>query len=78
MVAVRIIFLPWWLRTSSNLSGKSQVNIRKIRKWTSPKRVRIRPKYSATVTLSRQEDKDLFVCSSFVLLSGGSDGGAIF
>jgi len=30
----------------------------KTRKWTTPKRVRIRPTYSATVAFSWQEDKD--------------------
>jgi len=30
----------------------------KTRKWTTPKQVRIRPKYSVTVAFSWQEDKD--------------------
>jgi len=37
---------------------RSQRNNRKTRKWTTAKRVRIRPKYSATVAFSWQEDKD--------------------
>jgi len=37
---------------------RSQRNNRKTRKWTTPKRVRIRPKYCATVAFSWQEDKD--------------------
>jgi len=55
-----MIISAWWLRTSSKFSGKvrSQRNNRKTRKWTTPKRVRIRPKYNgSTVAFSWQEDK---------------------
>jgi len=38
--------------------ARSQRNNRKTRKQTTPKRVRIRPNYSATVAFSWQEDKD--------------------
>jgi len=37
---------------------RSQRNNQITWKWTTPKRVRIRPKYSATVAFSWQEDKD--------------------
>jgi len=54
-----MIISAWWLRTSSKFSGmRSQRINRKTRKWTTLKRVRIRPKYSANVAFSRQEDKD--------------------
>jgi len=38
--------------------SQSQRNKRKTRKWTTAKRVQIRPKYSATVAFSWTEDKD--------------------
>jgi len=44
-----MIISAWWLRTSRKLSGKMSKKKRKTRKWKTPKRVRIRPKYSATV-----------------------------
>jgi len=43
---------------AANSVVRSQRNNRKIRKWTTPKWVRIRPKYSATITFSWQENKD--------------------
>jgi len=47
-----MIISAWWLRTSNKFSGEKSKYNRKIRKWTIPKRVRIRPKYSATVAFS--------------------------
>jgi len=49
-----MIISAWWLQTSSKFNGisvllRNQRSKWKIRKWTTPKRVRIRPKYSAIV-----------------------------
>jgi len=43
---------------AANSVVRSQRNKRKTRKWTTSKWVQIRPKYSATVAFSWQEDKD--------------------
>jgi len=51
-----MIISAWWIQTSSKLSGKK--SRKQPERWTTPKRMRIRPKYSATVTLTRQEDID--------------------
>jgi len=55
-----IIISAWWLQTSSKLSGKKSKKQQKSWKWTTPKRVRIRPKYTgcANIAFSWQEDKD--------------------
>jgi len=58
-----MIIYAWWLRTggfeqAANSVVRSQRNNRITRKWTTPKRVRIRPKYRHTVAFSWQEDKD--------------------
>jgi len=52
-----MIISAWWLRTSSKFSGKKSKNNRKTRKWTTPKRVRIRPNYSAIVAFSKDKDE---------------------
>jgi len=44
-----MIISAWWLRTSSKFSGKKSKNNWKTSKWTTPKRVGIRPTYSTTV-----------------------------
>jgi len=41
---------------ASNSVIRSQRSNRKTRKWTTPKRGWIRPKYNATVAFSWQED----------------------
>jgi len=43
---------------AANSVVRNQRNNRKTRKWTTLKRMRIRPKYSATVAFLWQEDKD--------------------
>jgi len=43
---------------ATNSIVRNQRNNWKTRKRTTPKRVKIRQKYNATVVLSRQEDKD--------------------
>ena len=48
-----IIISAWWLRTSSKFTWEEvKTSTGKLRKWSTPKRVRIRPKYSAS-SLSR-------------------------
>ena len=48
-----IIISAWWLRTSSKFTWEEvKTSIGKLGKWSTPKRVRIRPKYSAP-SLSR-------------------------
>ena len=48
-----IIISAWWLRTSSKFTWEEIKTLTgKLGKWSTPKRVRIRPKYSAP-SLSR-------------------------
>ena len=48
-----IIISAWWLRTSSKFTWEEvKTSTGKLGKWSTPKRVRIRPKYSAP-SLSR-------------------------
>ena len=48
-----IIFSAWWLRTSSKFTWEEvKTSTGKLGKWSTPKRVRIRPKHSAP-SLSR-------------------------
>ena len=48
-----IIISAWWLRTSSKFRWEEvKTSTGKLGKWSTPKRVRIRPKYSAP-SLSR-------------------------
>ena len=48
-----IIICAWWLRTSSKFTWEEvKTSTGKLGKWSTPKRVRIRPKYSAP-SLSR-------------------------
>jgi len=47
-----MIISAWWLQTSSKFSGKEVKETTGTWKWTTPKRVRIHPKYSATVVFS--------------------------
>ena len=48
-----IIISAWWLRTSSKFTWEEvKTSTGKLGKWSTPKRVRIRPKYSA-LSLSR-------------------------
>ena len=48
-----MIISAWWLRTSSKFTWEEvKTSTGKLRKWSTPKRVRIRPKYSAP-SLSR-------------------------
>ena len=44
--------------------GRSQRSTGKLGKWSTPKRVRIRPKDSATVAFSWKEDKDASINQS--------------
>jgi len=53
-----MIISAWWLRISSKFSGKKSKKQRKTQKWTTPKQVQIRLKYSTTITFLRQEGKD--------------------
>ena len=49
-----IIISAWWLRTSSKFTWEEvKTSTGKLGKWSTPKRVRIRPKYSAP-SLSRE------------------------
>ena len=48
-----MIISAWWLRTSSKFTWEEvKTSTGKLGKWSTPKRVRIRPKYSAPL-LSR-------------------------
>jgi len=53
-----MIFMLDSFEQAANSVVRRQRNSRKTRKWTTPKRVRIRTTYSATVAYSWQEDKD--------------------
>jgi len=48
-----MIISAWWLEQAENSVVKSERNNRKTHKWTTPKRVRIRPKYIAPPSLFR-------------------------
>jgi len=47
-----MIISAWWLQTSSKLSEKKSKQQPENSEWTTSNRVRIRPKYSATVAFS--------------------------
>ena len=67
-----IIISAWWLRTSSKFTWEEvKTSTGKLGKWSTPKRVRIRPKHSALL-LSRDRRIKMHQSINQVHMSGNS------